>query len=372
MPYKKIFIYCFIIILTTCQSGNKIKKVETDKNIITEKDTELKFIDLTYFTEKAGNNNNDFNNINYNIEIKLKGNISLNQLDYSISDENDKILLNKKNIKPKIENNDTFIINDTFISKLSYNKLKYIINTIIKNEKKEISGEVLNKDFPVIQDLTIGPIISQYIDNKLNVSLNINAVINNCNYLKWIRLIPPSQNYFWDIPWIKEELLIKANAVIYEKNKNFLDNGNYILQINFDKYGVYQKNLEIIDYLNNSKGANYGIPIPYIISDEKEFLKLKIFDTNSIDFIEVWLYTKENEEYLKLGIAKINPENIINKKDLKESFFDDENKKIKIKNNYIYYAKIKLNSKNFNNFNYLSISDYFQLKFHGFSIPFLN
>jgi len=369
---KKIIFYCIIIILIACQSGNKIKKEEINKNIIIEKNTDLKLFDFSYFTETTGSNKNDINNINYNIEIKLQGNDNINQLDYIISDENDKILLNKKNIKPKIDSNDILIIKDTFISKLSYNKLKYTIKTFIKNEIKEINDEVLNKEFPILQDLIIGPIISQYIDNKLNVSLNVNAIINNCNYLKWIRLIPPSQNYFWDIPWLKEEDLITANAIIYEKNKNFLENGNYILQINFDNFGVYQKNIDIIDYLNNTKGANYGIPIPNIVTDEKEYLKLKIFDINSIDYIEIWLYIKENEEYIIQGIAKINPDNIINKKNLKESFKDEENNKIKIKNNYIYYAKIKLNSKKYNNLNYLSVSDYFQLKFHGFSIPFFN
>ncbi|MBN2547130.1 MAG: hypothetical protein JXB50_15115 [Spirochaetes bacterium] len=367
---KKIYIPLFFVFLINCVSGDRIKKETNDKNNLIEKDTYLTLIDFSYYTESE--NKNDIKNITYNLIIKLKRNDNLNQLNYTISDENDKILLNKKNIKPKIDSNNSLLINDFFISKLSYNKLKYNIKTTINNEIKEINGEILNKEFPFIENITIGPVISQYIENKLNVSLNINIDISNCKNLKWIRFIPPAHDFFWDIPWLIEGDFIKANAVIYEKNKNFLYNGNYILQINFDSYGVYQKNIKMIDYLNNFNGVNYGIPIPFIIYDEKEYLKLNIFDIKSIDFIEIWLYLKDNGEYQKLGYAIINPDTLINKKELKELFVDNENKKLKIKNNFTYFARLHINSKELNNLKYLSISDYFQIKFHGFTIPFLN
>lgn len=373
---KYLFIIFILLLLITCKTT--IKKEESNKKSsdfksnIFERDVNFEFIefDFSIVEDKSVVSDEEIYNVNYNISFRFRNRNNNFFVNYKLFDENNNVLLERKNVKPikdKIKKNN-FLITDNFLDTLYHSRIKYYLSVEIDNEKKEYEDEFLNKLFPLLDEFSFGPIITKYEDNKVNFSLLINLALKNCREVKWIHFIPPSLDSYWNIPWENNFFEIIASGVIYEKDKNFIENGKYILQINLDKYGIIQKEIEIVDFFNNKTGPNYGLPIASEIEADKNHIRLDMNLLEKIDFMEIWLFSHIGANLQKIGVAKyLTPIEIVSKKELKNMVKDDFDNTVKLKYNKEYTYKVYLYSKEFNNIKYVSISDPFPIKFHGFS-----
>ena len=113
--------------------------------------------------------------------------------------------------------------------------------------------------------------------------------------------------------------------------------------------GVVQKN-----------GKNYGLPIINVEKIDKKKIKLETLLLDKIDFLELWLFDK-NDNNKKLGIAKLDPRNEISIDYLVTQIKDDNKKAVKFKYNKEYEFKIYSYSKEINGIKYISVSDNFIL-----------
>ncbi len=373
-----IYLLLLFIIIISCKSiNNKIKETKKGNNKEVEDYKEkftFQYLSFNYSInfEESKIKKNDIYELKYEIIFKFINNNSNFKVKYTLFDENNNKIIFKDNIKPiKDFNEDNiYIIKDYFNDIISYSKIKYSL--IVEKDKgiNEYNGDYQNLSIPSLSNFNIGPILSKYINNKLNVSLSVSLQIINCNYVKWIHLIPPSLTSYWNIPWNIKVNEIIANSVVYEENKNFIENGKYILQINLDKNGIIQKEIEIIDLAGNKIGENYGLTIINVEKIDKKMIKLESLLFNKLDYLEIWIF-ENNYERERIGFVKINPveevyfENIMNK------IKDNNGNSIKIEYNKDYKFKIYSFSKEINNIKYVSISDEYTFNIYKFKLfPF--
>lgn len=355
------------------QNDNKEIKAQIESKV--EEKIDLLLLSQNISANSSGKVDNDFFNIKYNIELSFKTDYSVKKVDIKLTDS----YSNQLNEKIKIDYNkaesNLYHIKADFISKLSYKKINYLLMVTFKDGTfKEVNGELDNKLFPSVEELFFGPVISQYVNNKLRVSLKVKIYISNCLSIKWARVIPPSKDFFWELPVIDDAAFLKCEGILYDKDNNYISNGKYIIQLNFGEYGVYEKELVLTDYLGNIKGINYGLPVLEKIVYDKENLNLNLPLLDKIDELEILIFSeiKTGVEPYFLGSFKTIPVNAIPMKLLKESFLNSDGKKVKLLNNHQYLIKINVYSKNINGVTYLSMSDYMPIKFFGFSLPFFN
>lgn len=365
---RKIFFVSFLLfILLSCKSIND------SKVSIKQRQEKIQFFEISDFYFSINEKNvrvieNKRYQIDYDYLFRFKNKDGNFNISYTLYDEDMNVILKEKNIKPLIDGRrrNGYIIKKDFKDIFYYSKIYFRMKILIDNEKKEYTGEFKNPVLPDIK-INIGPIISSYIDEKFNVSLLINISIKNCRTIRSIRFIPPSEDSFWEIPWEYDFNEIIAKGNIYERDNNYLENGDYLLQIDLDKYGILEKNIKIKDFFNNEKGPNYGMPIAYESAHDKNHIKLDIDLLEKIDFMELWIFKIINDEMQKIGTAKfLTSIETISKKVLRELVKDDFENKVKIKYNKEYFYKVYLYSKEFNGISYLSISEPFKFSIQGF------
>jgi hypothetical protein len=359
---KYILFFLLFLTLFSCKSTNDIN--QTNQNEI------IKF-SYTVNPDESIKNNNEFYKVTYHYNFEINNSESKFFIDYCLFDENENMILKKEGISPKKNNSkkNSYTVEDKFFDSLSYSKIKYLIKIKSSGNTnvKQYIGEYFNNKIPGIAACNIGPVISKYIEKKANVSLRINLQLTNISGLSWIHFIPPGHDSFWEIPWQVTSDGGSADGMIYEKTNNFLHNGDYILQLNFDKFGIIQKEVKIIDIYNNQKGLNYGFPIANELDNDKKSIKLDVSMMEKIDFMELWIFEKINDNMQKIGIAKyLTPTNVISKNELSNLIKDDFNNKIKLKNNKEYFYQVYLYSKEFNSIKYIAISDIYSFKLYGF------
>lgn len=374
---KKILLYTIltIIFIQACKtmpdntSNSDLDPVEHIK------DVQFEFNGFHYEIDRENTEITDqgLHKLNYTLVFSFRNKNNKFTASYEIRDIDDNILVKKEGVSPLQKDGklQEYVIEDNYTSVFSHSQLKYTLTIEKNDEQRDYEGNFINENFPTLTDFTIGPIISKHVDNKIHVSLSLELIILNCSDITWIRLIPPSYDSYWNIPWVIEDDIIKATGTIYDKNKTSIRNGNYILQINYGEYGNIEKELMIIDFFNNKKGANYGLPVSNLEKEEKNQILLDINLIEKAHTMELWIYSKINDELQKIGTARYNTPVInISKKGLKDSIYDDFGNQVKIKNNKEYYFQVYLYSHEFNGIEYISISDIYPFKIKGF--PFLS
>lgn len=380
---KRVCLFLFSIFLFSCNTVNdnvihNLSKESNNKEIFynnkntQEKDFKIELIKFNFDIEQKKNFNsiNEIYKIKYVIIIVLRSNNHNFNISYSIYDEEMNPLLEKKMVEPKRKDS-FFIIYDSFFDYFCYRQIYYNIE-IEKNGKiKSFKNQVINEKMPFIKNFEIGHILT-FIEEKTNAiktNLSLNISIENTKEVKWIKVIPPDEKSFWDIPFKHENNSISAIGNLnYKKHPSYIENGNYILQINLGEFGIIQKSIKIVDIFNNQKGANYGLPIVSELKSNKDLIILNLTLIDKIEKIEFVLFEKNNNEFTKLGKKEFYKiDNTILKKDL--IFKNEDDEFIKIKYNYKYYYKIILYSKKINNLEYISISKFIPIVFSGF---FLN
>ena len=373
----KYYILIFIILfIFNCKSlGPKNKKQTNTEKKYHEKVEDLAFVNFNYSinTEESNLKQNDIYEIKYLINFKFKSKNNNFKISYTLYDENNNTIIKKEQLKPMKDNyeKNIYFIKDFFRDIINYQKIKYLVTVNINNKNIEYTGEYENLTTPKLTDFNIGPIISTYVNNKLNISLSINLKLINNKGIKWIHFIPPSLDSYWDITWdvnyLKYEVTV--NKLVHEENSNYIENGKYLLQINLNKYGLIQKEIEIIDISGNKDNKNFGLPIINVENIDKKKIKLDTLLLDKIDFIELWFYDKDINK--KIGYAKLKPKDEILIDYLIKQVKDENNKIVKIKYNKEYKVKIYSYSKEINGIKYISISDSFILNIKKFKLfPF--
>lgn len=377
-----IYLSLFFILFFSCKStNNKIKESKKVSKNENKKETEgyiekyeFEYLSFNYSinSDESKIKKNDIYELKYEIIFKFVNNNSNFKIKYTLFDENNNKIIFKDNIKPvkDINEKNIYIVKDYFNDIMAYSKIRYSLIVEKDKEIKEYSGDFENIFFPYLNNFRIGPIITKYVNNKLNVSLSLNLQIINCNEIKWIHLIPPSLNSYWNIPWIVNDNEINANSMVFEENKNFIENGKYVLQINFNKYGIIQKEVEIIDLAGNKIGENYGLTIINVEKIDKKMIKIEFLLFNKLDYIEIWFF-ENNYERKKLGFIKIAPANEIYFDNIMNKIKDDNENTVKIEYNKDYKFRLYSFSKEINGIKYISISDEYTLNIYKFKLfPF--
>ena len=290
-------------------------------------------------------------------------------IELTLRDNDGNILLENKKLTPTLNafKNHSYLFYHKLTEKFTYSKLKYSIRAYNSDGYiKEYRGDYFIEKQPEIKNIEIGPFITSSINNKLVNSIAVNIEINNFNNIEWIRLIPPKRDSFWEIPWTADGVQAKASGAIIEKNSDSLENGAYILQINFLQLGIYQKEIIIRDLYGNDRGSMRGFPVAAEIESQKNAVKLDINLSSNLDYMELWLYEKTGESMRKAGISKFrSPSENISKNEIRDLLRDDYKNRVKINYSSEYYYQIVLYTYEFNGMKFVSISRYYPIKFYG-------
>lgn len=347
--------------------------IKTDLKETNRKEKELEFIDFTYVfnSEKTKLSDNNLYSVYYDLIFIFDNKNDKFTVSYDIFDEDNVKIISKSDIKPKFDHKENrYLVSDSFLDFFSYKTLRYHLKIKTDDAEIEYVGDYKSDFNQSIEYFVIGPIIAKYENSEINSYLSVEIVLSGDENPDNIKIIPPSENYYWDIPYQLEEGKIVGKGLISDKyHKRYLDNGDYYIQAHFGKKGIIQKKFNITDFFNNTKGANYGLPVASEISSDKNKIVLDLSLVEKIDKMELKLFSKIEDSLQNIGKVEIlNVTNELIKKELINMFLDDFGNKIKIKYNEKYYYQIYLYSKVFNDISYISISDYAPLIFQGFRI----
>jgi len=348
-------------------------KIKTDPKETGPKEKDFEFLDFTYAfnSEKTKLSDNNLYNVNYDYIFTFNNKNDKFTVSYDIFDENSVKILSKSDIKPKFDHKENrYFVSDSFYDFFSYKELIYHLKIKTGDKEIEYVGEYKSDFNQSIEYYVIGPIIAKYENSEINSYLSVEIALAGLENPDNIKIIPPSENYYWEIPYQIVEGKIVGKGLISDKyHKRYLDNGDYYIQAHFGKKGIIQKKFNITDFFNNTKGANYGLPVASEISSDKNKIVLDLSLVEKIDKMEIKLFSKIEDSLQNVGKVEIlNITNELIKKELVNMFLDDFGNKIKIKYNEKYYYQIYLYSKVFNDISYISISGYAPLIFQGFKI----
>jgi hypothetical protein len=369
-------VLAFLLLLFSCKSVADNGSHQTEKkNPSTEHEADP-FFELGGFEYSIDPGNSvrkqdDIYDMVYDIGFVFKTNKPVG-LTFKIYDIDNNLLYEKKDIKSggvSLEKKE-FTFKDRFTDSFSHSILLYYLDVEINKKNYEYTGEFENTSVPSIEDCSAGHVITKYENRKINVSFYIDLRIKNCSEVTWVRLIPPSKQYYWSLQTKPDGDSMTANGVISDaKHINYIDNGTYILQINLGRLGIIQKEIDLTDYLGNKSGPNYGMPVASEKNSDKNGINLNIDFPDKVDYYEIWLFEDNARNSRKLGSAKFEAAaTSLPKKELFESFFDDSDNRVKLKYNKKYYYRIYLYSKEINGLKYISISDPISVTFQGFSL----
>jgi len=338
-----------------------------------EREKELEFLDFTYAFnfEKTKLSDSGLYSVNYDLVFVFDNKDDKFTVSYDIFDEDNVKILSKSDVKPIFDRKKSlYSVSDSFFDFFSYKTLIYHLKIKTDVDESEYVGDYKSDFGQSVEYFVIGPIITKYENSGINSYLSVEIVLSGDENPEKIKVIPPSEKYYWDIPYQLEEGKIVGKGLISDKyHKRYLDNGDYYIQVHFGKKGIIQKKFNITDFFNNTKGANYGLPVASETSSDKNKIVLDLSLVEKIDKMELKLFSKIEDSLQNIGKVEIlNVTNELVKKELIDMFLDDFGNKIKIKYNEKYYYQIYLYSKTFNNLSYISISDYAPLVFQGFRI----
>ncbi|HPO49945.1 MAG TPA: hypothetical protein PLO89_06425 [Spirochaetota bacterium] len=376
---KKSIFFLFFVFLVCCKSlpdkddakknnENKNEKIVLDKKQkeINEKEKfTLEFVDFFCDITDAKETVSGIFDLTYSYNFNFRYGKEF-KVFYKIFDEDNVEILSKE-VFAKKKKSDIYSIEGSFSDPLSHKILRYSFIAFLDNKTEEYGGEFINPTASYIEKFSFGPIVSEYKNNKLETSSSLEIDIKNVEKIKWIRFIPPSQNYFWEINYsFFDDRVISNSTITDKKNSHYFENGVYILQVNFGEKGLIQKNFELVDILGNSNGKNYGLSIAEETANDKNKLKLDIPQFENIETMDIEIFDSNTKQ--KLGAASfLSPPKEIDKKELFKSFKNEYGDEVKLKYNKKYFYKIFLYSKEVNKVRYISISNERQLTFFGFS-----
>ena len=300
-----------------CQSTNNIvdNSVQTtkqnEKGMIERdsEDTNISFgfvcCDISYDETESVLDKNSLYSIKYSIDFSFINKNDKFTIDYQLYDKNNNELYSQSDLKPKKQDLHSYIVHVDYFNLINIDFFRYHLFVHINDNVEEFVGDVSLENGIEIQSLNVGPIITKYENDTLVTYLTVGSVINTNAELQWIRLIPPSQEYFWEIPYTQEGYTVNASAVINDtKHKRYIDNGDYIFQINAGRHGIIQSKISIVDFYNNTTGANYGFPVISELENDKNKIVLDINASEKINNIEILLYSEIENTIQKIGVAK--------------------------------------------------------------------
>lgn len=388
---KFIYFILIVCLLCGCQSAptakNKNKSAEqvsdissehtkvTSTTISDEQDVIIPFdflsAEVTYNESESIQTAESMYTVKYVLCFEFLNKNDKFTVDYTLFDAENNEIVRAAKVKPSQADAHLYQITRQIDSPFSISVVRYTLTAHYDGQDYEYVGECPISSSLTLDMLNIGPVITRYEEaDNLVTYLSVNATISGDRGIQWVRLIPPSEDYFWDIPFTREGFVTTATGTISDtKHRRYLDNGDYIFQINAGRSGIIQKKIKISDYFNNTSGANYGFPVASELESDKNKIVLDMNFREKIDRMEVLIYTEYEGTMQKLGTAKLlMVREEISKKDLMKAFSDDFGNKVKLKNNKTYYYQVYLYSKEFNGLTYISVSELIPIAFQGFSL----
>ena len=387
----KIFFYFAIAVclLCGCQSNpsvqdrqhpaeqiadNKSEYPATTTTVSDEPEVIIPFdflsADVTFDVSESVRTSESMYNVRYNLCFEFINKDNTFTIDYVIYDADNNELTRQNGVKPNQTDAHLFNIVCHIESPFSIPLFRYSLTAHYNGQDSEYIGECPVENSMSLADLQVGPMITRYESDNLITYLSVHAEINGESGIQWVRLIPPSAEYFWDIPFERDGFVTTASGTVSDtRHKRYFDNGDYILQINAGRSGIIQREIPIVDFFNNTSGANYGFPIVSELEADKNKIVLDMNFREKADRMEVIIYTEYEGVIQKLGTAKLlMVREELSKKDLLKAFSDDFGNKVKLKNNKTYYYQVYLYSKEFNGLTYISVSEMIPIVFQGFSL----
>ncbi len=368
-----LILFYIILSSTSCKSALDLNNnnLMSEKIIDLEKEAELYTPTVYSFTvEQRFRDKPEVSGIytvDFVITIILANYTNKNIISYRITDGDNTVLIEENEQRLLPDKDGGFIIKKIINSPFIIDKFR--LESTIKSNDKLIHDdkEFTLSNIPTISNVIFGPVASQVFSGKINTSVMISISIENAENLNNIRLIPPGHEYYWDIPYIVTDNRVYAEgAVTSDKESSSLPNGEYLIQLNFEKYGIIQRELLLIDLFGNSSGKNYGFPIIFLKTSTRDRIEFDIRYEDTIEKIDLTLY--DTDKTLIGSFTLDKPISIFEKKHLRELFKNEKGKKVKLKLNQKYLLKVILKTRKINNIDYLSISDYLPVVFEGFRL----
>lgn len=354
---------------------NSEDKNETNTGTVEKDGVEIVRSEFSFDPEKSGLSDNALYQIEYDFALYCRNLDNQVKAGCTVFDDQDNVIYSAEDIKPVRESRGVYKIAFTFQDIFLHNTLKYRLTLNDHGEEDIFEGDIRNFLIPYCDTIGFGPIVTEELSGAIRTSLFVDFDIITPDHdffdkVVWIRLIPPSQDFFWDIPYETEDSRLACSGSVYDSGKgNYLENGLYILQINLGKTGVIQKELVLTDFFSNNQGPNYGLSVASPTGIDRNTIKLDINLKSKIEYIELEFYDKSGSEYKKAGRARVEKvTEAISKKEVFKAVVDEHNNPVELEKNREYYFKINLHSSLYHNVRYISISKFYKITFEQFGI----
>lgn len=375
MRYKlSINLFLFVLLLSCVHRQDIVEKGDTPSHSFNKpeffektEDSELSSIDIGVDPGESVMESNGIFKIKYTVKMAVKyGNVVKCRFYNEYGDEifvSDAVLVDK---------NGTAIV--YFYDYFLYKEIKYKLE--ISSTAKSVAvfeGTTVREDYPGIKSCLFGPVVSKMTDSGRETDLLVECICTSFNTKpEYVRVIPPTEDFFWDLPVtdMSDDEYSFSGKINYSIHKDYIDNGNYILQVSFGKWGLVQRVINITDIYGNTKGPNYGFTIPKEKKTDKDTINFDIPELEDISSIDLVLYIKNGTgDYLNIGgVCLPFVADTIKKSDITKYARDIYGDSLKLKNNKEYYYQIVIKSKEKNTIRYLSSSEKYRIVFYGFSL----
>lgn len=352
---------------------NNRQEHEQESPVTQEKEVEFEFISSSFSVneEEAELDERNFYKPLYELEFRFLSSNTHFKADLEVYDSSNELLYTVSELLPELidKEESLYAIRASFHDFFLHRELRFKLDVSEKEQLYELAGDLTtDQALPLIEKQIIGPVLTTYINQKLNTRLFLEITMANTDRVEWVRVIPPDQKSYWDLPWKRtNEQVIASGPIGDSKHANYIENGTYLLQISFGKTGLVQEEFSLVDFFNNERGPNYGLPVATQVETDKNEIKLDINLMEKLDYMEIHLYGDVNGTNKKLGIATFySPLEVIPKKELMKMVNDEFGNRVKLKYNRDYQYELYLYSKRYNDLDYVSISKRYKLTFQGF------
>lgn len=348
-------------------SGSRVdEELEQEVSVVINYGPDIEYTELQ---------DNGLYKIGYSVNLSINEADYLKSIEYKISDETGNELFDDISIIDKYIQDNQYIDKIVFYDYFLHRRINYSIIVNTKTEQYKYNGSLYNDDLPEVSDEVTVSVVNRFIEGIKATSLNITSEVLSPVNLSRVNLIPPSQNSQWDLPFeiIKdgeEEKAVVSASVINDNYTTYIENGTYILQFQFNEYGIVQKEIDIFDLFDNKNGPNYGLSIPNVKEISNKSIEIDFGLEEKIEKMEIWLFIEQNGKMNQLGIATYYSSfSNISKKDLFNNCYD-KSEKVKLSYNKKYFFKVYIYAENSDDISYISVSDLNEIKFSGFSFFF--
>lgn len=358
----------FFVSCVTVREAGKVYEPQLSKSPDAAKDKtvtvqptppSLKSVVLTLDPSQSILKDNGFYLVTYKVSVAVENVTASGDIEMVFYDKNENIIYKNSIHADKNE----MVLDLSFSDYILYDTIKYRVKI---PGMDELAGEVLPLNEPAENSIKITSVYTEMKSNKLKTSLIIGGDLK-VDGLKpeWIRFIPPNAEFYWRLPFTtpQEGNRLMIDATLGDsKHPNYIENGKYVLQINYGPYGLIQKEFDVVDLYGNKSGPNYGLFIPAEERADTEAIYMSPGDRKIVNKIKIVILSGNEvvgERFYPGDTLKID------KKELFETLIDRNGGRAKLQFNKEYNYRIYIFANTADGLEYMSSSADKKIVFWG-------